>query len=81
MISCAQYDYIEIACTYKYRIKLILSSGSEISGKALDTQYNDDRKECIKVLVESNETLVVLDSVTKMEAYEENPHFKSIVFE
>lgn len=81
MISCAQYDYIEIACTYKYRIKLILSSGLVISGKALDTQYDVDREECIKVLVDNNETLVVLDFVIKMKAIEKNPHFEFVVFD
>jgi len=81
MISCAQYDYIEIACTYKYDIKLVFNSGSIIIGKALDTQYNDNREECIKLLVEGDEIIVALESVIKMKAIEQNPYFVTVDFD
>ena len=82
MISCEQHDYVEIACMYHYLIKLTLNSGSEFEGVAVDVKRNDIKEECIKVRVDSEECLIVLDSVSKMEVLEpiENPHFKVVVF-
>ncbi|MDF5463594.1 Rho-binding antiterminator, partial [Vibrio parahaemolyticus] len=51
MISCNDYDYIEIACTYQYPIILTLKSGEIIHCSAKDTSLNNEREECIKVEV------------------------------
>lgn len=75
MISCDQHDYVEIACMYNYLIKITLKSGSELEGTALDAQYNDSREECIKIKFNDTEKLVVLESISKIEALIENPHF------
>ena len=80
MISCEYHDYIEIACLYNYRIRLILDSGVQLEGVAVDTVRNHDKEECIKIRDENSEHLVVLDSVTTMEVLVENPHFKVISF-
>ena len=81
MISCSQYDYIEIACMHRYPIELTMKSGSMIRGTALDTQRNEYREECIKVVVEGLESLVVLDNISKMQVCADNPNFKSVSFD
>ena len=81
MISCGQYGYIEIVCMYKHLIRLTLQSGIEIEGKALDTQYNADSEECIKIQTEDGENLQVLDVIIKMEVCLDNPHFQVIFFD
>lgn len=43
MISCEQYDYIEIVCLYHYPIELTMKSGERINGVALDTKRNDQK--------------------------------------
>ena len=80
MISCENYDYIEIVCTYKYPIKLVMKSGSVIKGVATDTCIDDNRAECIKLEMQGFERLVVLDNVESIEICVDNPHFKSISF-
>ncbi len=52
-------------------------------GKALDTQFNDDREECIKVEVgaENDQALVVLDSISSMRVCVDNPHVEFVTFE
>ncbi|HCF4213541.1 TPA: Rho-binding antiterminator [Pseudomonas aeruginosa] len=80
MISCNDYDYIEIACTYQYPIILTLKSGEIIHCSAKDTSLNNEREECIKVEVGDAERLVVLDEVKIMEAKVDNPHFQSVRF-
>ncbi|MDX2465509.1 MAG: Rho-binding antiterminator [Porticoccus sp.] len=80
MISCEAHDCIEIVCMYRYRVRLTLGSGSELEGVALDTGRNKNREECITISDGDADNLVVLDSITKMEALVENPHFKIVNF-
>lgn len=80
MISCEQHDYVEIACMYNYLIKLILKSGYEVEGVALDVKRNESREECVNIKVDNTENLIVLDSISKMEVLVDNPHFKVITF-
>ena len=82
MISCNNYDYIEIVCTYHYPIKLTLKSGQVVFCVCSDTSRNESREECLKVIIEKEQTerLVVLDEIEKMEARVGNPHFQSVTF-
>lgn len=80
MISCDQHDYIEIVCTYHYRIKLTLKSGATVQGSALDTQRNENRDECIKIETNGVEQLIILDEIKQLETLDENPHVKAVVF-
>lgn len=65
---------------YRYPVKLTLITGTVIEGIALDTQYNAERKECIKLDVDDIETLITLASIAILEIGIENPHFQRISF-
>ena len=78
MISCDNYDYVEIACTYNYPLKLTLKSGEIIEGVAKDTALNENRQEAIKLEIDNHDLLVVLDDILTLEVTIENPHFKSV---
>ena len=80
MISCAHYDYIEIACMYHYEIRLTLKSGEIIEGIALDTARNVSLEECIKIKTDQTENLVILNHIVTLEALINNPHFQTISF-
>ena len=80
MISCEQHDYVEIVCTFKYPIKMTMKSGLTIDCVAQDTALNKNRAECIKVKIDDEESLVVLDDIKVMEVCVDNPHFKSVSF-
>jgi len=80
MISCEHHDYIEIACTYRYPLRLTMRSGEVLEGMALDTGLNKTRAECIKVDASGKNRLVVLDDILEMEARVKNPHFNSVKF-
>ena len=80
MISCDLHDYVEIACTYRYELRLLLKSGLEVEGRAIDTVLNADRLECIKIEANKDEILVTLDSVQSMISVSDSPHFKRIDF-
>lgn len=80
MISCDLHDYIEIACMFRYPIKLTLQSGEMIEGTALDTVLNEHKDECIKVAVNGNERLVILTELELLEVAVDNPHFQRVSF-
>ncbi len=75
MISCNDYDYIEIVCMYRYLIQLHLKSGAKVEGRAVDTARNDDQQECIKIIVDDVERLVMLDELIELQVLVDNPHF------
>lgn len=80
MISCAEYDAIEIVCMYYYPIKLTLKSGDALECKAIDTQRNTDGEECIKVTIVDSDHLIALTLISTLEICVENPHFKIMSF-
>ena len=81
MIACHQYDYVEIACMYKFPILLTLKSGVNLEGVAHDTKINDKNEECLILTTENEDKVIVLNDIAKMEVQIENPHFKLINFE
>ncbi|MEG3693144.1 Rho-binding antiterminator [Vibrio coralliirubri] len=80
MISCNDYDYIEIVCMHRYPIKLTLKSGEQIECVGLDTQRNDSREECIKVSIQGGQQLVVLTQIATLDVCVDNPHFQHVSF-
>ncbi|MGR7922947.1 Rho-binding antiterminator [Zobellella denitrificans] len=81
MMSCDQHDYLEIACLYRYRIRLTLASGNQLTGIALDTRRDGDRQECLLLGTGGAEQLVRLAELTRMEALTDNPHFRAVDFD
>ncbi|GLR69888.1 Rho-binding antiterminator [Agaribacter marinus] len=80
-ISCQQYDYVEIACMYKYLLEVRLQSGKLLVGKACDTAKNTDRNECIKLDISGEYVLTELDEIHSFRALVKNPHFSEIIFD
>lgn len=74
---------------YKYPVRLHLKTGELVDGVALDTGYNSDREECIKLeceaRVESGEKpldrLVALSTISTLQVTVDNPHLDLVSFE
>lgn len=80
MISCAEYDTIEMVCMYQYPIKLIIKSGITLEGVAIDTKRNKNREECILLNVNDVLQLIKLDDIVQLNVCIENPHVNQITF-
>ncbi|ADN09236.1 Rho-binding antiterminator [Sulfurimonas autotrophica] len=63
---------------YRYPVKLTMKSGTVVEAKALDTARNENHQECIKVKIDNNEKLIVLDEIATLEASVKNPHFQIV---
>lgn len=81
MISCHQYDYIEIACMHHLRIELILKNGDSVCGVATDTKRNALKQECIAINLNGELKLIVLTTLSLLKAREKNPHFDHVNFD
>ena len=80
MISCANHDYVEIACMYRFEVKLVLKNGKVVQGKAVQTACNENRDECIVLRTEIGNEEIVLEQIALLEAVTKNPHFEKIDF-
>ncbi len=78
MMSCEQHDYIEIACMYRYPLKLTLKSGDTVQGRALDTRRNAAQQE--SMLLAEPDQLIPLDNIASIEVLVQNPHFQKLTF-
>lgn len=78
MISCAQHDYIEIACIYGFEVRLAFKDGKVVQGKAFQTAYNENREECIVLKTVKGAEKIVLEHLASIEAVTQNPHFDKI---
>ncbi|WP_375056841.1 Rho-binding antiterminator [Zobellella sp. DQSA1] len=81
MMSCDQHDYLEVACLYRYRVRLTLTSGERLTGIAFDTRRDADRQECLLLGTNEAKQLVRLADMARMEAVTDNPHFRVIDFD
>ena len=81
MITCHEYDYVEIVCLFHYPIRLTMATGVQIEGVALDTARNESRAECIKIQAPDGAQSVVLSEVTKLAITIDNPHFTEVHFQ
>ncbi|MEM7562287.1 MAG: Rho-binding antiterminator [Pseudomonadota bacterium] len=80
MITCDQYDYIEIVCLYRYPVRLTLKTGARVDGTAIDTGRNPSGAECLQLSHEGDTSLVPLDDITRLDVCVENPHVQSVSF-
>ena len=80
MISCSQYDYIEIACMYRLPLVLTFKNGSILECDAKDILRNKENQECMLVIHEKEDMTVILDELESMRVSIENPHFDFIEF-
>jgi len=80
MLTCHQYDYIEIVCMYHYPVKISLKSGDIIEGVAVDTVRDQNKQECIKIDNNGQELVIVLDHIASLLVMVDNPHLQQINF-
>ena len=74
-MTCASYDYIEMACIFHYEVKLTLKD-SVVQGKAVTTKSIDKVEHL--VLQNEQEILIELESIKSMEVLTPNARFTHV---
>lgn len=77
-ISCALHDYIEIACMYGYRIRLDLTDGQIVEGKAINIVTTPEKRELL--LIDEEQRQIELTQLRKMTVLTKNAVFKEVTF-
>jgi len=79
-IDCGLYDYIEIACLYRYVLRISTRDGEILTGTALDTEISADKSECLKLSGESGIRRVRLDHLLSIEPLTADARFGRVDF-
>ncbi|MCK7226324.1 Rho-binding antiterminator [Enterobacter asburiae] len=65
-IDCDLHDYLEIACLYRYWLRIELSDGSCFDAKALTTRTTSDREEYLEIECNGMERKIRLDFLSSI---------------
>jgi Rho-binding antiterminator len=79
-ISCELHDFVEVACMYRYQLKLCLKNNQIIKGKAIDIVNSSEGRECLVIDGDSRQQ-VELTQIAKMDVLTPNAKFHEVVFE
>ncbi|WP_104025745.1 Rho-binding antiterminator [Vibrio hyugaensis] len=80
MVTCSQYDFIEIACMFKLSVEITLKNGEKHQGKAFNTGYDMERQECLFLERNGERTPFPTEQLIAMKALKDNPHFSEVTF-
>ena len=79
-ISCGLHDFVEVACMYGYRLKLILKNNQIIEGKAVDIVSTTEKREYL-VIDNDSKQHIELTQLAKMEVLTPNAKFSEVIFQ
>ena len=80
VIDCELHDFVEVACMYRYQLKLILKDGQVIKGEAIDIVNTPEKRECL-VIENDGRHQVDLMLLAKMHVLTPNARFHEVIFE
>lgn len=83
-IDCNLYDYIEIACLYRYPVRIATASGEILTGKAVTTSIErapaGDKVEHLNLEIDGALRKVRLDTIRVLEPLGDNARFGKVRF-
>ena len=84
MVSCDDYDYLEIASLYQLEVTLHTQGDAQYTGRIVNLYVSKDKKEWLTLRLSnpSGKTELALETkqLTAMVAISDNPHFSRIDF-
>ncbi|MGP8308814.1 Rho-binding antiterminator [Vibrio sp. YIC-376] len=81
MVTCNQYDFIEIACMFQLPVEITLKNGEIHQGRAFDTGFDMQRQECLFLDVDGEHIAFPTENLLAMRALKANPHFTEVTFD
>lgn len=78
-MSCDLHDYLEIACMYRYSVKLTLRDHQTLEGTTLDTMTGADKREYL-VIDTGEKQQIELGQLKKLQVLTPNAQFTEVVF-
>ena len=78
-ISCDLHDFVEVACMYGYRLRLILKNDQIIEGKAIDIVNSPEKNEYLVIDSDTRQQIELI-RLAKMEVLTPNAKFSEVIF-
>jgi len=78
-IDCSDYDFIEIACLYGYRLDVVLQSRT-ITGKALTTEKTAAGEFLVLETEERTREMIRADQIVKFIVHDKHAKFSEHTF-
>jgi Rho-binding antiterminator len=69
MISCDVHDYFEIVCMRKSHITITLHSDEKVSGEASDIVLNQEKQECLLMMIHDVLHAILLAEIKHLHAH------------
>ena len=74
-IDCNAFDYVELACLYRYPVRLYLRDGSVLDGVAADTRTSSEDGEHLVLDADGGQRSIRLDTIAELEPRVLNARF------
>ena len=74
-IDCNAFDYVELACLYRYPVRLYLRDGGTLEGVAADTKTSSVDGEHLVLDLDGELRTVRLDTIAELEPLRLNARF------
>ena len=78
-IDCVHYEYLEMACLYRYDVRIETRDGFSVEGVMMDIRIDANRDEFLVLRAEDREFLVRLSAVSRLEPLGDEAQFGPIV--
>jgi Rho-binding antiterminator len=66
-VDCNVFDYVEIACMYRYPVRIFFRDGRQLDGTAVDTAVEAGRGEFLVLDIDGKSERVRLDTIATLE--------------
>lgn len=79
-IHCDLHDHVEIACLYRYRLRLATSGDRIMVGEARTTETDRDKQEWLLIETKEGDARIRLDEIRIMQALTPGARFDQVDF-
>ncbi|WP_230326327.1 Rho-binding antiterminator [Citrobacter sp. Res13-Sevr-PEB04-36] len=79
-VDCDLHDYLEIACLYRYMLRIELTDGTVFDARAVTTRTTIEKEEYLVVERQANSQNIRLDCLSAITALTAGAKFSTVLF-
>lgn len=79
-VDCDLHDYLEIACLYRYMLRIALTDGTVFDARAVTTRTTADKEEYLVVERQESPQNIRLDHLSAITALTAGATFSTVLF-
>ena len=79
-IDCELHDHLEVACLYRYRMRVTLISGEIVRGRAATTVTQPDKTEMLVLHTQEGKQRIAMHDILSIEIETKGAMFQNLAF-